>query len=94
MTTIGGVLFRHLDRLPQAGDEVKLEEFWMTVLEVKDQRITRVRVARGDAWGEREAPSEAAAEGQADGEAQQPQAAAEGSAPDNGGEIERQAREG
>jgi len=94
MTTIGGVLFRHLDRLPQAGDEVKLEEFWMTVLEVKDQRITRVRVARGDAWGEREAPSEAAAEGQTDGEAQQPQAAAEGSAPDNGGEIERQAREG
>ena len=52
MTTIGGVVFRHLDRLPRAGDEVKLEDFWMTVLEVKEQRITRVRVSRGDAWRE------------------------------------------
>jgi putative hemolysin len=63
MTTIGGVLFRHLDRLPQAGDEVKVEDFWMTVLEVREQRITRVRVTRGEPWREAEAAAEAASEG-------------------------------
>jgi CBS domain containing-hemolysin-like protein len=67
MTTIGGVLFRHLDRLPQAGDEVRLEDFWMTVLDVSQQRITRVRVARGDAWRERETTPETSP--QAQGEA-------------------------
>jgi CBS domain containing-hemolysin-like protein len=62
MTTIGGVLFRHLDRLPQAGDEVKVEDFWMTVLEAKEQRITRVRVARGGPWREGETIREAGSE--------------------------------
>jgi len=57
MTTIGGVLFRHLDRLPQTGDEVRVEDFWMTVLGVERQRITRVRVARGEPWREHEAVS-------------------------------------
>jgi CBS domain containing-hemolysin-like protein len=93
MTTIGGVLFRHLDRLPQAGDEVKVEDYWMTVLEVEHQRITRVRVALGDAWREREAPAEGATE--ADQEAvQQAEVSAEEATPDNGNAADRPAREG
>ena len=47
MTTIGGVAFRHLDRLPMVGDKVTVEGFEITVLEVEEQRIARVRVARG-----------------------------------------------
>jgi CBS domain containing-hemolysin-like protein len=47
MTTIGGVAFRHLDRLPMVGDKVTVEGFEITVLEVEEQRIVRVRVARG-----------------------------------------------
>lgn len=46
MTTIGGVAFRHLDRLPQVGDEVVVEGYVLTVLEVAEQRIIRLRVAR------------------------------------------------
>lgn len=49
MTTIGGVVFRHLDRLPKAGDQVSVEGVTLTVLEVKEQRITRLLVARGPA---------------------------------------------
>ncbi len=47
MTTIGGVAFRHLDRLPQAGDKVTVEGIVITVLEMDGHRIARVRVARG-----------------------------------------------
>ncbi len=47
MTTIGGVAFRHIDRLPALGDHVVVEGFEITVLEVEEQRIARVRVARG-----------------------------------------------
>ncbi|RRQ21579.1 hemolysin family protein [Thiohalobacter thiocyanaticus] len=46
MTTIGGVAFRHLDRLPRVGDEVVVEGYTLTVLEVAEQRIIRLRVAR------------------------------------------------
>lgn len=49
MTTIGGVAFRHLDRLPQEGDAVNVEGVIITVLEMKEHRISRVRVARGQA---------------------------------------------
>jgi putative hemolysin len=88
MTTIGGVVFRHLDRLPQPGDEVHIEDFWMTVLEVREQRITRVRVARGDAWREAQAARER--EQAQGGEAALPgaAAAADAQAP---GEVERSA---
>jgi len=48
MTTIGGVAFRHLDRLPRVGDQVVVEDVEMTVLEVEEQRIARLRVARGE----------------------------------------------
>jgi len=92
MTTIGGVLFRHLDRLPEAGDEVKLEDFWMTVLEVNNQRITRVRVGRGDAWRESEPLGETA--GEAEREADPQGAVQEGAASDDGSPAQRQAGEG
>ena len=47
MTTIGGVAFRHLDRLPREGDQVVVEGCQLTVLEMDGHRITRVRVGRG-----------------------------------------------
>jgi CBS domain containing-hemolysin-like protein len=47
MTTIGGVAFRHLDRLPREGDKVTIEGIVITVLEMDAHRIASVRVARG-----------------------------------------------
>ena len=46
MTSIGGVVFRHLDRLPCEGDEVVVEGIRITVLEMQEQRIARLHVAR------------------------------------------------
>ena len=54
MTTIGGVAFRHLDRLPEVGDEVSVEGHVLTVLEVDEQRIVLLRVSRGAGPGEAE----------------------------------------
>ncbi len=47
MTTIGGVAFRHLDRLPQVGDRVEFDDIQMEVLEMNEHRIAKVRVAQG-----------------------------------------------
>lgn len=47
MTTVGGVVFRHLDRLPQVGDTVTFEGITMTVLAVDGHRIARVQVELG-----------------------------------------------
>lgn len=47
MTTIGGVAFRHLDRLPREGDKVRVEDILIQVLEMDAHRIARVRVAQG-----------------------------------------------
>lgn len=47
MTTIGGVVFRKLDRLPKAGDQVQMEDLLMTVLEMDGHRISRVQLAKG-----------------------------------------------
>jgi len=47
MTTIGGVAFRLLDRLPKVGDEVTMEGLRMRVLEMDVHRIARIRVQRG-----------------------------------------------
>ncbi|MDH3901455.1 MAG: hemolysin family protein [Gammaproteobacteria bacterium] len=47
MTTIGGVAFRHLDRLPRVGDSINMEDIVITVLEMDEHRIARVRVIRG-----------------------------------------------
>lgn len=49
MTTIGGVAFRHLDRLPQVGDTVTVEGILIRVKEMVGHRIARVEVARGGA---------------------------------------------
>ncbi len=47
MTTIGGVAFRHLDRLPQVGDRVEFDDIQIEVLEMNEHRIAKVRVAQG-----------------------------------------------
>ena len=47
MTTIGGVAFRHLDRLPRVGDSVSIEDITISVLEMDEHRIARARVSRG-----------------------------------------------
>jgi putative hemolysin len=47
MTTIAGVAFRHLDRLPRVGDSVVVEDCTIKVLAMDGQRIARVRVSRG-----------------------------------------------
>ncbi len=58
MTTIAGVAFRHLDRLPVEGDKVNVEGFEITVQEVREQRIVRVKVARGETDAEQNPSSE------------------------------------
>ncbi len=47
MTTIGGVAFRLLDRLPKEGDYVRTDDILLQVLEMDAHRIARVRVAQG-----------------------------------------------
>jgi Mg2+/Co2+ transporter CorC len=46
MTTIGGVAFRYLDRLPHVGDRVVIDDIALTVLDMDAHRISRVRVAK------------------------------------------------
>ena len=48
MTTIGGVAFRHLDRLPRVGDSINVEDISITVLDMDGHRIARVSVSRGN----------------------------------------------
>lgn len=45
MTTIGGVAFRHLDRLPKVGDKVAVEGINITILEMDAHRIAKVQVS-------------------------------------------------
>ena len=47
MTTIGGVVFRYLDRLPKVGDMVELDGCVATVLAMDGHRLARVRVVEG-----------------------------------------------
>lgn len=47
MTTIGGVAFRLLDRLPKEGDRVQMDDILIQVLEMDVHRISKVRVAQG-----------------------------------------------
>ncbi len=42
MTTIGGVILRHLDRLPEVGDEVVIEGIRLSVLQMDAHRISRI----------------------------------------------------
>jgi magnesium and cobalt exporter, CNNM family len=48
MTTVGGIIFRRLDRLPETGDEVPMDDLTLTVLEMDGHRIARVRIVRGE----------------------------------------------
>ena len=63
MTTIGGVVFRWLDRLPDVGDHVGMDGLVATVLEMDGHRLARVRIAKGTLDEEDEA-SEAEVEAQ------------------------------
>jgi CBS domain containing-hemolysin-like protein len=47
MTTIGGFLYRLLDRLPQVGDSVTFEGIRLEVLAMDGHRIGRIRATRG-----------------------------------------------
>jgi Mg2+/Co2+ transporter CorC len=47
MTTVAGVAFRHLDRLPRVGDRVNVEDCTLEVLQLDGLRIAQVRVCRG-----------------------------------------------
>jgi CBS domain containing-hemolysin-like protein len=58
MTTIGGVAFRHLDRLPRIGDSIRIEDITVTVLEMDEHRIARVKVIRGSGTEEAGAGSQ------------------------------------
>jgi putative hemolysin len=58
MTTVGGVLYRHLDRLPAIGDTVRLEGITMTVHALEGHRIARVEVMRGSRSAEPAAQEE------------------------------------
>ena len=68
MTTIGGVAFRHLDRLPKVGDKVIVEDVAMTVLEMDNHRIARLRVTRGGDDEEQQAGESSAVVALADAE--------------------------
>ena len=46
MTTIGGVVFRHLDRLPRVNDSVVVDGCVATVLEMQGHRVASVRIAK------------------------------------------------
>ena len=48
MTTIAGVAFRHLGRVPKEGDTITLEDIRITVLEMKGNRIARLRASKID----------------------------------------------
>ena len=47
MTTIGGVAFRHIDRLPEVGDEVVIHGVTLRVLSMSGHRIEQLWVGRG-----------------------------------------------
>ncbi|MDH3667168.1 MAG: hemolysin family protein [Paracoccaceae bacterium] len=46
MTTIAGVVFRHLDRLPRSGDSVVIDGYTATVLEMEGHRVASVRIVK------------------------------------------------
>ncbi len=86
MTTIGGVVFRYLDRLPQVGDRVVVEGIVATVLEMDGHRLARVRVARGLAAEDDEDSGEEAAAVEEPPAAAAEEATASGEPPNGGGE--------
>jgi CBS domain containing-hemolysin-like protein len=88
MTTVAGVAFRHLDRLPKVGDRVQVEDCLIEVLDMDGQRIARVRVARGPTGLSGDTPVPEAGEdagSAADGNAQDSPATAPRQANDDNG---------
>lgn len=51
MTTVAGLVYRHLDRAPLVGDRVLIEGIGFEVLEMDEHRIARVRCGGGSAGG-------------------------------------------
>lgn len=47
MTTVGGLVYRHLDRMPEVGDVVTIEGVTFQVLEMDEHRISRLQAGRG-----------------------------------------------
>jgi CBS domain containing-hemolysin-like protein len=60
MTTIGGVVLRMLDRLPEVGDEIVVEGVVLRVLEIQGHRIARLRASKGGMATESTASQETA----------------------------------
>ena len=58
MTTIGGVVFRHLDRLPCTNDTVMVDGYMATVLKMEGHRVACVRFAKNKDSSETAAPAE------------------------------------
>ncbi len=82
MTTIGGVVFRYLDRLPEVGDQVAMDGLIATVLEMDGHRLARVRVAKGTPGEESEADGK---DGEGEGaEAEAPETAGQDPDQDKG----------
>jgi len=48
MTSIGGVMLRALDRLPQVGDELTVEGVRLKVLEMQGHRIAKLHASKSD----------------------------------------------
>jgi CBS domain containing-hemolysin-like protein len=61
MTTIGGVVFRHLDRLPRVNDTVQIEGYTATVLDMEGHRVARVRISKAAPPAEEPISAEASA---------------------------------
>ncbi len=47
MTTVAGVIFRHLDRLPEVGDRISMDGIFLEILEMDGNRISWVLARRG-----------------------------------------------
>ena len=47
MTTVGGLVYRHLDRMPSVGDGTIIEGIGFSVLKMDEHRIAQVRAGRG-----------------------------------------------
>ncbi len=72
MTTIGGVAFRHLDRLPKIGDKVTVDGINITILEMDAHRIAKVRVSPAVGHSEDDEDEQEASEIEDTGEIQAP----------------------
>jgi CBS domain containing-hemolysin-like protein len=64
MTTIGGVTFRHLDRLPRVGDKLAFDGVSIEVLTMKSHRIAEVRLIKGNGDSQHETSNESSTGGE------------------------------